>query len=100
MGHVYFTRHGQTIWNVERKICGATDVGLTELGYAQATELGEKIKQNQYQIDEILYSPLIRAAETAKTIAKVTGIPASLTAAGWIMLILPVRLRMQLRVTR
>lgn len=76
MGHVYFTRHGQTIWNVERKICGATDVGLTELGYAQATELGEKIKQNQYQIDEILYSPLIRAAETAKTIAKVTGIPA------------------------
>lgn len=23
MGQVYFVRHGQTIWNVENKICGA-----------------------------------------------------------------------------
>ncbi|CDE44571.1 phosphoglycerate mutase family protein [Clostridium sp. CAG:411] len=76
MGHVYFTRHGQTIWNVERKICGATDVELTELGYTQAQELGEKIKKEGYGIDEILYSPLIRAEQTAKTISKVTGIPA------------------------
>ena len=35
MGHVYFTRHGQTIWNVENKICGATDIALTELGCEQ-----------------------------------------------------------------
>ena len=66
MGHLYYTRHGQTVWNVERKICGATDVELTELGYAQAQELGEKIKAEGLQIDEIIYSPLIRAAETAK----------------------------------
>lgn len=32
MGQVYFVRHGQTIWNVENKICGATDIALTELG--------------------------------------------------------------------
>lgn len=76
MGHVYYTRHGQTIWNVERKICGATDVELTELGYAQAQELGEKIKAEGLQIDEILYSPLMRAAETAKRISEITGIPA------------------------
>ena len=30
--YFYFTRHGQTIWNVENKICGATDIALTELG--------------------------------------------------------------------
>ena len=29
MGKVFFTRHGQTIWNVENKICGATDIELT-----------------------------------------------------------------------
>ena len=29
MGHFYFVRHGQTIWNVENKICGATDIALT-----------------------------------------------------------------------
>ena len=32
MGHFYFVRHGQTVWNVEGKICGATDIALTELG--------------------------------------------------------------------
>ena len=24
--YFYFTRHGQTVWNVENKICGATDI--------------------------------------------------------------------------
>lgn len=79
MGQVYFTRHGQTIWNVENKICGATDIALTELGHAQAVELGtelaRKMKKQEIHIDEILYSPLIRAAETARHIAEVTGIP-------------------------
>ena len=32
MGHFYFVRHGQTIWNVENKICGATVIALTEFG--------------------------------------------------------------------
>ena len=43
MGCVYFARHGQTIWNVENKICGATDIALTELGHTQAIETGKKI---------------------------------------------------------
>ena len=43
MGHFYFVRHGQTIWNVENKICGATDIALTEFGHQQAVETGEKI---------------------------------------------------------
>lgn len=75
MGHVYFTRHGQTIWNVENKICGATDIALTGLGCEQARELGKKIKEQGLVIDEILYSPLIRAAETARYISEETGIP-------------------------
>ncbi len=75
MAKVYFCRHGQTIWNVENKICGATDIPLTELGHQQATELGKKIKEEGIKIDEILYSPLIRAAETARHIAEETGIP-------------------------
>ena len=75
MAHFYFTRHGQTFWNVENKICGATDIGLTELGHSQAKELGEKILQQEIHIDEILYSPLSRAADTAKHISQITGIP-------------------------
>lgn len=76
MGHFYFVRHGQTIWNVEGKICGATDIALTDLGHKQAIETGKKILEEQIHADEILYSPLMRAADTAKHISEMTGIPA------------------------
>ena len=75
MGCVYFVRHGQTVWNVENKICGATDIELTELGHRQAVETGEKILAEGIQADEILYSPLVRAAETARHISEITKIP-------------------------
>ena len=75
MKKLYFTRHGQTIWNVENKICGATDIALTELGHEQAMELGRKIREQGLKIDEIRYSPLMRAADTAHHIAEATGIP-------------------------
>ena len=76
MGCVYFVRHGQTIWNVENKICGATDIALTKTGHEQAIETGKKILEEGITADEILYSPLVRAADTAKHISEMTGIPA------------------------
>lgn len=75
MGHLYFVRHGQTIWNVENKICGATDIALTEEGHRQAVELGEEIRRRGIKADEILCSPLVRAADTARHISEITGIP-------------------------
>lgn len=76
MRNLYFVRHGQTIWNVENKICGATDIALTEEGHRQAEELGEEIRRQGIKADEILYSPLIRATDTARHISEITGIPA------------------------
>ena len=76
MGHFFFVRHGQTIWNVENKICGATDIALTEYGHHQAIETGRKILEEGIRADEILYSPLMRAADTARHISEITGIPA------------------------
>ena len=70
MGHFYFVRHGQTVWNVENKICGATDIALTEKGHQQAIETGHEILRQGIQADEILYSPLMRAADTAKHISE------------------------------
>lgn len=75
MKPIYFTRHGQTIWNVENKICGSTDIALTDKGIEQAKELGQKIKEENIHIDEILCSPLIRAYDTAKYISDATNIP-------------------------
>ena len=34
MGHFYFVRHGQTIWNVEGKICGATDIAFRDFAFS------------------------------------------------------------------
>ena len=51
MKKLYFTRHGQTFWNVENKICGATDIALTERGHRQAVEAGQMIREAGYEID-------------------------------------------------
>lgn len=75
MRQLYFTRHGQTVWNVENKICGATDIALTELGHQQAKALGQRIAEQKLPIDEILCSPLCRAYDTACHISEATGIP-------------------------
>ena len=79
MKALYFTRHGQTVWNVENKICGATDIGLTELGHEQAIQLGKELKARidagEIHIDQILASPLCRAFDTARHIAEETGLP-------------------------
>ena len=76
MHSIYFARHGETVWNVENKICGMTDSPLTEKGRQQARELGRKVKESGVHIDEILYSPLSRAADTAKAVAEAAGLPA------------------------
>ena len=75
MDHFYFIRHGETVWNVENKICGETDIELTQRGHEQAIETGKKILKQGITADVILASPLIRAKETARHISEITGIP-------------------------
>lgn len=79
MGRLYFVRHGQTVWNVENKICGSTDSPLTELGHEQARETGRiirgRIDTGEMHVDRILTSPLSRALDTAREISAMTGIP-------------------------
>ena len=50
---------------------------LTDSGGFQVFSLAKlrKIKEEGVKIDEILYSPLVRAKETARHISEVTGIP-------------------------
>lgn len=70
----YFVRHGETQWNVEKKIQGTTDVPLNETGLRQAKELAEKLVNENYQIVRAYTSPQIRAAVTAKMAADALGI--------------------------
>ena len=72
---IYFVRHGESEWNVADRICGATDIPLTERGHQQAIDTGREILNLGIKADKILYSPLARAAETARHISEMTGIP-------------------------
>ena len=68
---LYVARHGQTQWNAENKVCGRTDLPLTEVGIAQAQDLAEKAEA--LGIDLILTSPLDRAHTMARIIADRCG---------------------------
>ena len=75
MGRLYFVRHGETYWNVENKICGKTDIALTPFGHEQAVRTAETNLKSGIRFDEIISSPLVRAADTAKHISEITGKP-------------------------
>ena len=64
---IYAARHGQTVWNAQNKVCGVTDIGLTEKGIRQAEELADIVQG--CGIDIIISSPLKRAVETGRIIA-------------------------------
>ena len=63
---IYFVRHGQTVWNVEKRFQGLSDSPLTELGITQAKLLGEKLKDIKF--DKFYSTSLKRAYDTANYI--------------------------------
>ena len=68
---LYVARHGQTQWNAENRICGRTDLPLTETGIAQAEGLAEKAAP--LGIDLIISSPMLRAHHMAQIVAERCG---------------------------
>ena len=70
----YFVRHGETDWNVAKKIQGTTDVPLNENGLRQARELADKLVSGSYEIARAYTSPQLRARVTAQTAANALGI--------------------------
>ena len=61
-------RHGETVWNQQRRIQGGTsDTELSERGQKQANRLGLYLKETK--INAVYSSPLKRALITAQAIA-------------------------------
>jgi len=72
MGLFYLVRHGESAWNAENRLCGRSDIPLSEAGRRQAKRLAERLKTVPF---EAFYtSPLGRAFETARLIAEVVGL--------------------------
>jgi probable phosphoglycerate mutase len=61
---IYLARHGQTLWNLEKRYQGSGDSPLTALGIKQAELLSEYLKDISF--DFIFSSPAGRALQTAE----------------------------------
>ena len=70
---VLIARHGETTWNLERRMQGHRDVPLTAVGVAQAHRLAERLRTAG--LARIVSSDLVRAAETARIVAEAIGLP-------------------------
>ena len=75
MTKYYFVRHGESTANVDRVSAGWSDVALTENGINQAYKTAKEIKDLGIKFDVIISSPLSRALDTAKIIAKLNNYP-------------------------
>ncbi len=70
-------RHGQTDWNIERRLQGRESVPLNETGIAQSLECGSLFiaaRDAGLEIGSAFVSPLERAKETADMITEALGI--------------------------
>ena len=68
MSYLILVRHGQSVWNLERKFTGWVDVDLTENGKLEAKKAGELIKSHNIKIDLYYSSLQLRAKNTLNLI--------------------------------
>ena len=63
---IYIVRHGETLWNRDKRLQGSTNIELSDYGRELAIKTGNAL--SDVRIDKIFSSPLIRAYETAELI--------------------------------
>ena len=71
MSFLVLVRHGQSIWNLEKKFTGWVDIDLTENGKFEAKKAGDLIKLNNLDIDIYYSSFQLRAKNTLKLIKEI-----------------------------
>ena len=71
MSYLILVRHGQSIWNLEKKFTGWVDVDLTENGKLEAKKAGNLIKEKKIKIDLYYSSVQLRAKNTLKIIQEI-----------------------------
>ncbi len=69
-------RHGQTVWNLERRYQGQTDIPLDETGIAQAERAARLLAS--LRPSTLVSSDLQRAADTARALSHVAGLQVDL----------------------
>ncbi|MDC0353414.1 2,3-bisphosphoglycerate-dependent phosphoglycerate mutase [Candidatus Pelagibacter sp.] len=75
MSYLILVRHGQSVWNLEKKFTGWVDVDLTENGKLEAKKAGKLIKTKNINIDIYYSSFQLRAKNTLNLIKEVLNDP-------------------------
>lgn len=70
---IFIVRHGETLWNREKRIQGSADIELSDYGRELAQKTAEGMKDIRF--DRIISSPLVRAQETAKILRGSRNVP-------------------------
>ena len=71
MNNLILVRHGQSLWNKERKFTGFMDIELTENGKSEARHAGRLIKELNIEFDAYFTYKLIIASKSLHIILKV-----------------------------
>ena len=71
MSFLILVRHGQSIWNLEKRFTGWVDVDLTDQGKQEAEKAGLLIKKKEIDIDFYYSSLQLRANKTLEIIQTV-----------------------------
>jgi alpha-ribazole phosphatase/probable phosphoglycerate mutase len=69
---IFLIRHGETLWNLEKRCQGFTDIPLSETGEKQAELLSRALSRET--LAAVYASDLIRARRTAEIIARPHGL--------------------------
>ena len=75
MSNLILVRHGQSLWNKERRFTGWADIDLTDLGKQEAELAGRLIKELNINFDASFSSLQKRAVITLNIILKVLNNP-------------------------
>lgn len=78
MTDILLIRHGETDWNVDKRLQGHIDIGLNEAGQRQVLALGEALAGEG--IDAVFASDLQRARDTAQAVAGPAGLAVQIDA--------------------
>ena len=71
MNYLILVRHGQSIWNLEKRFTGWVDIDLTDNGKLEAEKAGYLIKNKGISINLYFSSLQLRANNTLKIIQKI-----------------------------